>query len=169
MVASVSSMPYQMIAGLGVAMGWLLGASCVTNCVPLVVPMVACSLIFCCLCDIMPKSRVCAKEQNLSGRIFAILLSWIIRAVLLVSCVLLAFCFSFGSDGGADLLREGDREGGRSVVEGGAGVADGDANEFDASLISLDGAKEGVVLLALLNDFVLLGNRGPFKSRFRRG
>ena len=34
------------------------------DCVPLVAHVIACFLIFCCLCCIMPKSRVCAKEQS---------------------------------------------------------------------------------------------------------
>jgi hypothetical protein len=63
----------------------------------------------------------------------------------------LVFCLSFGGDGGAS-LGEGGREVGRGVVEGGAGVADGDEDEFNASQISLEGAKEGVVLFGLLDD-----------------
>jgi hypothetical protein len=64
-VASVSSMLYQMIpflGDIGVDVGWLLGASCVADCVPLVVLVVACSLNFCCLCDMTPKWHFCAKE-----------------------------------------------------------------------------------------------------------
>ena len=71
--AIISSMPYQVLTvlgGLGVDIGWLLEASCVADCVPLIVYVVACSLIFCCLCAIMPnKRRVCAKEHNLSRRV----------------------------------------------------------------------------------------------------
>jgi hypothetical protein len=33
-------------------------------------------------------------------------------------------------------------------------VADGDGDEFDASQVSLEGAKEGVLFLGLLNAFV---------------
>ena len=53
------------------------------------------------------------------------------------ACVLclVAFKFSFGGNGGAD-PDEGGRDVGRRVVEVGAGVADGDADELDASSIS---------------------------------
>ena len=55
-----------------------------------------------------------------------ILLGWLCwQSRQLGSLCLLVFCFSFGGDGGADLV-----EGGRDIVEGGAGVADGDANEL---------------------------------------
>ena len=47
---------------------------------------------------------------------------------------LLAFCVSFGGGRGAN-LGEGGRDVGRDIVEGGAGVVDGDANELDASPI----------------------------------
>ena len=50
---------------------------------------------------------------------------------------------------------EGGREVGRGDVEGGTGVADGDADELDASPISSEGAKEGVVLLGLLGELVV--------------
>ena len=52
-------------------------------------------------------------------------------------CILrvVAFLFSFGGDGGAN-LGEGGRDVGRRVVEVGAGMADGDADERDASPIS---------------------------------
>ena len=62
---------------------------------------------------------------------------------------LLAFCFSFCGDGAAD-FGEGRCDVSRGIVEGGAGVADRDADELDASLISSEGAKEGLVLLGLL-------------------
>jgi len=48
-VESISSVRYQMmvvLGCLGVDMGWLIGASCVADCVPLVAPIIACSLIF---------------------------------------------------------------------------------------------------------------------------
>ena len=73
-------------------MGCLLGASCVASCVPQVIYVDASSLIFCCLRAIMSKRRVCAKDQNLSRRVFAILLSWM-RAILLMSCVFWPFVF----------------------------------------------------------------------------
>ena len=69
---------YKMVVvldGLGVDVGCLLVASYVADCVSLVVLVVACSLIFNCLCDLMPNRRVCTKEQNFSRRVFAILLS----------------------------------------------------------------------------------------------
>ncbi len=47
---------------------------------------------------------------------------------------LVSFSFAFGSDGGAD-LGEGGCEVVRGVDEGGAGVADGDADELDSSPI----------------------------------
>ena len=48
---------------------------------------------------------------------------------------LVAFKFSFGGYRGADLGEDG-RNVGRNVVEGGAGVADENACELDASPIS---------------------------------
>ena len=63
LVAPISSMPYQMmfvLGGLVVDMGWLIGASCVAAFVPLVSLVIACSLIFCSLCVIMPRRGVCA-------------------------------------------------------------------------------------------------------------
>jgi len=48
-VAQISSMPYQMmvvLGGLGVDMGWLLGASCVADWVPVDAHVIACSQIF---------------------------------------------------------------------------------------------------------------------------
>ena len=41
------------------------------------------------------------------------------------------------------------------VVEGRTGVADGDTYELDASLVLSESAKEGVVLLGLLGEFLL--------------
>ncbi len=62
---------------------------------------------------------------------------------------LVAFPYSFGFDGGAD-LSEGGRDISRRVLEGGAGVTDGDAYELEASPVSSESAEEGVVLLDLL-------------------
>ena len=45
---------------------------------------------------------------------------------------LATFCFSFGGNGGADYIECG-REVGRRVVEGGAGVANGNGHELDTS------------------------------------
>ena len=45
----------------------------------------------------MPRIRVWAREQNLSKRVLATCLSWV-RAVLLISCVLMVF-FSYVFDG----------------------------------------------------------------------
>ena len=50
---------------------------------------------------------------------------------------------------------EGGRDVGRGIKEGGAGVADVDAEELDASPISSKGAKEEVVLLGLLGELVV--------------
>ena len=47
---------------------------------------------------------------------------------------LAAFLFSLGVDGGAGLGEDG-RDVGRRVVEGGAGVADGDAYEVEPAPI----------------------------------
>jgi hypothetical protein len=54
------------------------------------------------------------------------------RTVLVISCVIWPFRFLLGSGGEAD-LGEGGRDVGRSVMESGAGLADGYANELDAS------------------------------------
>ncbi len=79
----IFSMPSKIIDVLGgiiLCMGFLLGH--VTDCYR----------IFCYGCAIMPKKRVSAKEQNLSRRVFQILLS-LRRAVWLVSYYLCLFCF----------------------------------------------------------------------------
>jgi len=65
-----------------------------------------------------------------------------------VLCLLVSCC-SLGG-GRVAGLGEGDRDVGRRVEEGSAGVADGDADELDASPISSEGAKEGVEFLGLL-------------------
>ncbi len=65
-------------SGLGVLVGRGLGAVCLANDIYGVVwfsVVVACSLINLCICVMMPKSLVCAKEQSLLRRVFAILLS----------------------------------------------------------------------------------------------
>ena len=67
---------------------------------------------------------------------------------------LLVFYFSFSGDGGAD-LGEGARDVCLGIVEGGADVADGDADELYASPISSETAKEGGVLLGLLGELVV--------------
>jgi hypothetical protein len=64
----------------------------------------ACFLIFCCLCDIIPRRRVCAKEQSLSRRVFAILFLWM-RAVLFMSCVCLPFVVRLAAIEGRALAR----------------------------------------------------------------
>ena len=50
---------------------------------------------------------------------------------------------------------EGARDVIRGIVEGGAGGADRDADEPDVSSISLEGAKEGVVLLGHFGEIVV--------------
>ena len=56
------------------------------------------------------------------------------RAVLLVCCAFwhFVFRFPFAGDGGVD-IGEGGREVCRGDLKGGAGVADGDVDDFDAS------------------------------------
>ena len=64
--------------GLGVRVGRCLGAVCLANVMSgaVVIGLVAaCSLIFFWLCALMPRSLVCAREQSLLRRVFAILLS----------------------------------------------------------------------------------------------
>ena len=56
-----------------------------------------------------------------------------------VGC-LVSFAFALGGDGGAD-FGEGGCEVVRGVDEGGACVADGDADELDASPIFSEGGK----------------------------
>ena len=53
---------------------------------------------------------------------------------------LVAFSFAFGGDGGVD-LGEGGCEVVHGVGEGGAGVADGDANELNSSPIFSEGVE----------------------------
>jgi len=117
--------------GLGVRVGGSLGAVCLANgifCAVWFGLVDACSLIFFCLCVMMPKSLVCAKERSLLRRVVAILLSWR-RVVELVSGVLWPFRLrSEAMEGGCEVVR--------GVGEGGAGVADGDAYELDSSPIS---------------------------------
>ena len=67
---------------------------------------------------------------------------------------LLALCCSLGGGRGAS-HGEGGRDVGRGIVEGGADVTDGDADEFDDTPISSNGAKEGVILLGLLGERVV--------------
>ena len=64
--------------GLGVRVGTGLGAVCLANGISGAMwfsVVAAFSLINFCLCVMMPKSLVCAKEQSLLRRVFAILLS----------------------------------------------------------------------------------------------
>ena len=77
-------------SGLGVLVGGCLGAVCLADGmagVELQFLVASCSRIFFCLFAMMPSSLVCASEQSLLRRVFAILLSWR-RAVELVSGVL---------------------------------------------------------------------------------
>ncbi len=53
---------------------------------------------------------------------------------------LVAFSFAFGGDGGADLCK-GGCEVVHGVGVGGAGVADGDANELNSSPIFSEGVE----------------------------
>ena len=76
--------------GLGVLVGGCLVAVCLTDGVVGVVLqflVASCSRIFFCLFAMMPSSLVCASEQSLLRRAFAIFLSCV-RAVELVSGVL---------------------------------------------------------------------------------
>ncbi len=66
----------------------------------------------------------------------------------------MAFALALGGDGWAD-LGEGSCEVVRSVDEGGAGVADGDADELDASPIFAEDCEEGEVLVGLLFVFLI--------------
>jgi hypothetical protein len=79
---------------------------------------------------------------------------------------LLALCSPLGGGRGASHGEGGD-DVGRGIVEGGASVADGDANELDVSPISSKGANEGVVLLGLLGELIVAAE--VHGSRFRRG
>ncbi len=67
---------------------------------------------------------------------------------------LVAFGLALGGDGGAD-LGEGSREVVRSVDESGASMADGDADELDASPLLPEGCEEGEVLVGLLFVFLV--------------
>ena len=76
--------------GLGVLVGGCLGAVCLADGMAGVVNQFledSCSRIFFCIFAMMPSSLVCASEQSLLRRAFAIFLSWV-RAVELVSGVL---------------------------------------------------------------------------------
>ncbi len=75
---------------------------------------------------------------------------------------LVAFHFSFGGNGEAD-LGEDRRDVGRSVVGGSGGVANGDADELDASPRSSEGGEDGVILLGILDEF-LLAAEVPIKA-----
>ncbi len=77
-------------------------------------------------------------------------------------------CCSLGGSRGAS-HGEGGRDAGRGIVEVGAGVADGDAYEFDASQISSKGAKKRVVLLDLLGELVVTAEvmQKPISKRMR--
>ena len=120
----------------------------------LVVPSIACSLIFCCLSTILPRRRVCVKVQSLYTRGFAILLLRM-RAVLFLSCVYLPFVVRFAAVEGRALARAVAMSVAVSWRIDSTGVADGDANEVDSPPISSEGAKEGVVFLGLLGELVL--------------
>ena len=76
---------------LGGCIGGCLVTRCVVGCFPssvgvLLLP-VACSLIFCCLCAMIPRSLDWVREQNLSSKAFAVRVSCR-RVVLLISGVL---------------------------------------------------------------------------------
>ena len=88
----------------------------------------------------MPKGLVCAKEQSLLRRVFAILLSWK-RAAELVSGVLCPLRLRSEAMEGRTLLGEGGCEVVHGVDEGGAGMADGDAYELDSSPIFSEGGE----------------------------
>jgi hypothetical protein len=63
--------------GLGVRVGRCLGAVCLAISMSGAVGLgivAACSLFNFCMCAMMPTSLVCAKEQSLLRRVFAILL-----------------------------------------------------------------------------------------------
>jgi hypothetical protein len=61
-------------------------------------------------------------------------------------------------DGGANLAEGGRDIGGCVDNEGGAGVADGDADELHTSLMSAEGAEQGVVFLGLGGEPLLLAH-----------
>ncbi len=72
----------------------------------------------------------------------------------LACLVRLAAFLSLSGDGRAD-LGEGSGDVDRRVVEGSAGVADGEAHELDAFPISLGDAKEEMVFLSLLGKLLV--------------
>jgi len=76
----------------------------VPNYVPLVVHVVACSLIVSCVCAIMSKRLYLVKEQSLSRRVLVILLLCI-RAVLFMSCVFWPIVFHLSAVEGRTLAR----------------------------------------------------------------
>ena len=93
--------------GLGVLAGGCLVAVCLADGVVGVVLqflVASCSRIFFCLFAMMPISLVCASEQSLLRRVFAILLSWR-RAVELVSGVLCPLCLRWAAMEGRTLAR----------------------------------------------------------------
>ncbi len=67
---------------------------------------------------------------------------------------LVAFALALGGDERAG-LGEGSCEVVRIVGEGGAGVADGDADELDASPIFAEGCEKGEVLVGMLFVFLI--------------
>jgi len=93
--------------GLGARAGRCLGVVCLAIGMSGAVGfgiVAACSQINFCLCAIMPNNLVCAKEQSLLRRVFAILLSWR-RAAELVSGVLCQFRLRLEAMEGRTLAR----------------------------------------------------------------
>ncbi len=66
----------------------------------------------------------------------------------------MSFGFALGGDGGAD-FGESYGEVVRGVDEGGAGVADGDADEVDAVPVFAKGGEQGEVFIGLLGVFIV--------------
>ena len=92
--------------GLGARVGESLGAVCLANGISGALwdaIVVACSMVSFCLC-VMTPSLICAKEQSLLRRVFAILVSWR-RAVELVSGVLWSFLLQSEAMEGRTLAR----------------------------------------------------------------